>query len=374
MTPRVMRQKLERLRGTMHKMAVKIATERTTPARVGAAVAVGVFVGVSPFYGLHLAMCLVLATLLGLNRVITYLAAHVSVPWIAPFLIFATVQCGSFLLTGGFLKLTINDLGHIDPWDFGKAWLLGWLALGTCLGLVLGALAWALTKRYRKTHPLAQDPWQNALEATATLYLPQGRMAHGFVRGKLTHDPVFRQLLEKQPWPSPVVDIGCGRGQGLLLLAHQDPTLHGTGLDWDAPKIALAQAAATPMSQRLQFGVQDIRTCAYPTASTVLMLDVLHYNPVATQDAMLQRAAQSLLPNGTLYVRELDAAQGLRAKINMWQERLGCALRLNRGATLVFRPAKELVQVLEAEGLVVSVQASFGELPLANVLLVAKKP
>ena len=158
----------------------------------------------------------------------------------------------------------------------------------------------------------------------------------------------------------------------MILLALLQPHIEALGIDWDATKLAAARRAAAPWPA-VQFTQTDIRTAEIPPAGTVLLLDVLHYNPRSTQDAMLRRAAQALRPDGVLYVREIDATRSWRAAVNTWQERLGCAVHLNRGATLCFRPAAELCAVLEAEGLIVRVGPSSGALPLANVLIEARR-
>ena len=113
----------------------RIVTERSSPARLGLAVAVGVLIGTSPFIGFHLALCLLVATLLGLNRAVTYLAAHVSVPWLLPLLVFASIQIGTRLLTGAWLHVGPDALRQLDPWQFGEAWLLGSAVLGTAMGI-----------------------------------------------------------------------------------------------------------------------------------------------------------------------------------------------------------------------------------------------
>lgn len=363
------RRRLEPVR----RVVRRIVTERTTPARTGLAVGVGILIGTTPFFGFHLAICLVVATVLGLNRALTYLAANISVPWIAPFLILTSVQAGSFLLTGHGVPFEWSTITSFDPRAFGHAWLVGSLVVGSSLGVVGGVGAFFVTRAYRRRHPLEPDVNGEHLARAAAAYAGLGRFAEGYARGKLRIDPVFRQLLERSPFPTPVLDVGTGRGQTLILLAQAQPDLVGQGFDWDAAKIELARRAAAPWPG-LRFERGDVRTADIPTAGTVLLLDVLHYNPVAEQDTILRRVAKALAPGGVIYVRELDGGRSLRASINRWQERIGTALRINRGATLCFRPAADLVAVLEREGLVTRVVPSSGDLPLANVLIEARRP
>src|SRR5207249_8066883 len=74
-----------------------LRTEGAGPTREAAAMGLGAFIGCSPFYGFHLAMCWAAGWFLGLNRLKMYLAANVSNPLVAPFLVVAEVQTGAWL-------------------------------------------------------------------------------------------------------------------------------------------------------------------------------------------------------------------------------------------------------------------------------------
>jgi 2-polyprenyl-3-methyl-5-hydroxy-6-metoxy-1,4-benzoquinol methylase len=214
-----------------------------------------------------------------------------------------------------------------------------------------------------------------AITKTIASYRDEGRFVLGYVKGKLTHDPVYRQLALHSPLPEPIVDIGCGRGQALILLSLlAKPESSAIGLDWDGQKIERAKRAAERAVAKLHFTVSDVRFAPVPKARTIMLIDVLHYNPTDIQDAMLQRAARALLPGGTLFIRDIDASRGWRSSVNRWQEYVGQWIHFNRGATLCFRPAEELISILKAEGLTVEVNPSWAHLPLANVLLCAHRP
>src|SRR5436190_8428665 len=88
-----------RWRRSCRELVMRLLRERTSPSRLAWAVGVGVLIGTTPFYGLHLGITIVVATMLGLNRAVTYLAANVSLPFIAPFLAFGSIQIGTVLLT-----------------------------------------------------------------------------------------------------------------------------------------------------------------------------------------------------------------------------------------------------------------------------------
>lgn len=221
----------------------------------------------------------------------------------------------------------------------------------------------------------AAHDFDERAEHAAGLYAGHARFAWKYSRAKLRHDPVFRQLAERLPFAEPIIDLGCGRGQTELLLASLSGAIEVHGFDWDEKKVRVAREAASRFEDgaHLRFEVGDLRTMDYPAGGTLLMLDVLHYNPLEVQDDMLRRAARSVLPGGRLFVREVDAAGGLRARLNTWQERITCFFGLNRGATLCFRSADSIDAVLCAEGLETTRCASWGGTPLANVLIEARR-
>jgi uncharacterized protein (DUF2062 family)/SAM-dependent methyltransferase len=357
--------------GRLTLLLRRILRERTTPARTGLAVALGVLIGLSPFYGLHLFLCVAAATLLGLNRAITYLAANISIPPLFPFLAFASVQAGNFVLHGRLVPVSIDSLRSMDPWTFGVDWLLGSVLVGLVLAAPAGLVSFALMRRFRARHPLLEDPWTAPIDSVGALY--RGRGTRGYVRGKLTHDPVARQLAAEAPFPSPVLDLGCGRGQLLLFLATLDPNLGGVGVDHDDTKLLIAREAAGNV-ERLSWTSADVRSFPLPRSGTIFLIDVLHYLPVQDQDDLVRRAVAALASGGHLYIRDLDRGAGWRAMVTIWQERLGVRLRFNRTSTLCFRPIGQIVSLLQALGLDVRVTDSHGGLPLANVLVHARKP
>jgi len=63
------------------------------------AIALGVFVGILPFWGLHTLLVFSLAAMLRLNKVVAFLFSNISIPPLIPFIIYASYQAGS-LLTG----------------------------------------------------------------------------------------------------------------------------------------------------------------------------------------------------------------------------------------------------------------------------------
>lgn len=349
-----------------------IATERTSPGKVGWAVALGVMIGLSPFYGFHLLMCLVVATLLRLNRALTYVAANITNPWFAPFLIAASIQAGHRTLSGAWLPLDLTQFRIEESGHFLRDWMVGSVVLGILIAVPAGLLAWAIAKWYRRRHPLPANPYLDAVHAVVQRYRPVGWATALFVQSKLESDPVYRQMATQRPFLSPVLDIGCGVGQSELLLAELQPEIDVLGLDWDPKKLKRAERAAEA-NPRLRFASADVREGRFPLSGTVLMFDVLHYSPIPEQDALLRRAARAVRPGGRILVRDLDNARGWRAAVTRFQERLARWVSWHRGVGLYFRPADDLVRILREEDMTVEVLPSWGHTPFGNVLLIGHR-
>jgi uncharacterized protein (DUF2062 family) len=69
-----------------------------TPSRTAAAYALGVFLGFSPFLGLHTLVAIVLAFVLNLNRVAVLLGVYSNLPWIMAGYYAFTTMMGAALL------------------------------------------------------------------------------------------------------------------------------------------------------------------------------------------------------------------------------------------------------------------------------------
>src|SRR2546423_2476288 len=109
----------------LRRAFIGLRTEGAGAARETAAVALGVFIGCLPVYGFHLLLCWAAGVLLGLNRLKMYLAANISNPLVAPWLIFAEVQTGAWLRRGSFHQLSRQSIASSGLTRFGIDALVG---------------------------------------------------------------------------------------------------------------------------------------------------------------------------------------------------------------------------------------------------------
>ncbi len=119
-----------------------------SPESLAEAVAVGVFIGCLPIFGLHLGACILVARWRKLNQPIVYAAANISNPFFAPFLVGAEVGIGETLRYGrvwrdGTLSGTVWEMAQAAP-DLLISGLLGSVILGLVLAILAYGSVWAI--------------------------------------------------------------------------------------------------------------------------------------------------------------------------------------------------------------------------------------
>ena len=352
------------------ELLYRLRTEGDTPGRQAAAVGLGVVIGCSPFYGFHLALSVILARLLRLNRALTYLAAHVSLPGVWPLLVFGEIQVGRWLRGGGRLPFRPSQLRQLDPWQFGVDLLVGSLVVGVVLAIPFSLLTWRAALARREA-PAVHD----LIESTAYRYLESGMFDWELARAKLRHDPVYLHILRRGLLPPEgrLLDLGCGRGLLLALLVTArerppGPELHGIETSLKAATVARAALGAEVVIE-----TADLRDAELPAARAALLLDVLHYLPAEAQEDLIARVAGALEPGGLLLIRDADAAAGWRFTAVRIQERACALARRHWRQRFHYRSAAEWRRLLESAGFAVDVEPMGMGTPYANVLLAARR-
>src|SRR5258705_1955110 len=195
-----------------------LRTEGAGARRETAAVALGVFIGCLPVYGLHLTICWIVGFLLGLNRLKMYFAANVSNPFVAPWLVFAEVQVGAWVRRGSFHPVTREYIASTGLRVFGIDALVGSLFVGATLAFLAALGTYSLAR----TPAEADRPFAELVRRASDRYVGTSITAWEFARGKLRMDPIYRATLSPDVLTSGgrLVDIGCGQGFMLALLAE----------------------------------------------------------------------------------------------------------------------------------------------------------
>ncbi|MEZ4371124.1 MAG: DUF2062 domain-containing protein [Polyangiaceae bacterium] len=338
-----------------------------TPSRAAMSVGVGVFIGCLPLYGLHLPLCALVCLPLRLDLVTCYLAANISNPLFAPFLLIAEVELGSRLLHGAAAELDRSrPLAEIAG-RFVSELAVGAPLVGLCLALLFAAVAFKLVEGRRPRHPELDAAIQRTLSRYASA-LPRHRY---YVRGKLRFDPLTARAASFDDLGR-LVDLGCGRGQFALLLLELGTASSVAGYDIDAEKIEVARQAADGVPN-VDFSVADLAAPPPLRGDSFLLLDVLHYLPQPAQQQVLEQIALSLPVGGRLFIREASPAGRPSSALTRFAERMGRTLRVNRAEDFSFLDAAALRKQLEALGLSCELTDASEGTPLDNYLLIATR-
>jgi SAM-dependent methyltransferase/uncharacterized protein (DUF2062 family) len=340
-----------------------------SPWRAALAVAFGLFIGCQPVYGLHFVLVLAVCVPLRLDSVLSYLAANISNPLVAPLLIFAEVETGAYVLTGRFVTFDIEQARATGAAGFAGQLVVGSLLVGAALALLGMALAWPIAARHGRARAGAvmHSELEAAMERTRGRYVSAAMADRYYVAGKLAADPMFRPISELEGDFGRVLELGCGRGQLAALLLELGRARQVVGVDADVRKIDVAKRAVPEG----KFEVGDVATSELPPADTVLIIDVLHYLPRGEQDRLLQSAARAVAPHGRVLIRELDAEPNARSAATRFFEWFFRKIGVNRGRASHYRPAADVMAVLENAGLRARVQGASERTPFANVLIIA---
>ena len=157
------------------------------PSRLAASMAVGVFIGITPFFFFHTLLAVLVALVFRLNVAATITGAWVNLPWFAPFVYGFCLKLGEVLLSGnaslawspGDLVRAAAAYRNVSP---AALWRMLWdmlfvaskpLFVGTTLvGVVLGVVTYFVTleailnvRRLRhRAHSASRDGSSSARE------------------------------------------------------------------------------------------------------------------------------------------------------------------------------------------------------------------
>jgi len=345
----------------MRRLVAALWHEGLTPGRAAAAVFVGIFIGNVPIYGFQTLAAIGLAVLFGLNKPLTLAATFINNPLFQPFLVAGSVTLGHFLLTGKWHALAWPDLSARGLKEGLSDWVAGSVPLGAVLGGI-GALVAFLVVRPGLAEPIR---FVNRLFAGCP------RAARGFVRWKLRLDRIFDILAAEDLGSGVAVDLGCGYGiaLGLVAFANHDRPL--VGCDLNPKRIAAAQQALAGMHADVR--VADVRSFEIPPAGLILILDVLQYLSAEDQRMLVARCCAALEPGGKFIFRVHDRERTFLKTITLGFDRL-IFLFGRAGRNPATLPVEQYRSVLQSAGMRIVERRFVNRLPLAHVLFVAEKP
>jgi predicted LPLAT superfamily acyltransferase/glycosyltransferase involved in cell wall biosynthesis len=144
-------------------VVLTLLKSRRSPAQLAAAAGVGVMIGCTPFYGLHTLIVAGVSFVLRLNGLAMFLGSQISIPPLAPLLIF-----GSIFIGGQWLGVPQIE----GPLPHFRQWLMGSLVLGAGLGLTTAVIVYALAIGARHRNK-SRSNWNGRARG--------GRIGNGFL-------------------------------------------------------------------------------------------------------------------------------------------------------------------------------------------------
>lgn len=143
---------------------ISLLVMNNTPHGIALGVALGVFIAVTPLYGLHTAMFVLAAMLVRrANKAAILIGTNISLPPTMPFITWGAYEIGRFILPLHYPELGsayFGSLGHFSFWKMFKLirhlyppLFVGSIVLGIALGALFYLATFVITRRLKKSKP-----------------------------------------------------------------------------------------------------------------------------------------------------------------------------------------------------------------------------
>ena len=117
-------------------VTVSLLRKHHTPAELSSSLAVGVFIGCSPFFGFHTILAIAISSLCGLNVAYVWFGTQISNPLLAAFLTVLSVRVGRSVMGA-----SAPALGA-----FSLEWLVGSALVGSALAVLAGVTSYYVAR------------------------------------------------------------------------------------------------------------------------------------------------------------------------------------------------------------------------------------
>jgi glycosyltransferase involved in cell wall biosynthesis len=117
-----------------------------------AAIALGIFIGISPFWGFQTILLFTFAALFKLNKVIAYLSSNVSFPPFIPFIIYGSLKMGSYFVSNDAPLILDSSVTLDDIQKNATQYIVGSLILASVSALFFGFMSYLLLTAFTKKH------------------------------------------------------------------------------------------------------------------------------------------------------------------------------------------------------------------------------
>ncbi|HKQ70086.1 MAG TPA: DUF2062 domain-containing protein [Polyangiaceae bacterium] len=148
------------MRTRLREAWVRLRGGDLSPERAAASVALGVFIGFVPLYGVQTFFCLAIALPLRLDFPVVWASTNLANPLTAPFIVVLEIELGAYLTTGAWISVSRADFQLAKLGAFLGYAMLGGALLGGASALVayLSTLGWMRRRRRRRAHSTMRTP------------------------------------------------------------------------------------------------------------------------------------------------------------------------------------------------------------------------
>jgi len=133
------------LQRTVRYLYLRLIRIRSSPQEIARGLAIGVFVGITPFIGIHMILAVALAVLLKGNKFMALLGTWVGNPLTFSFIFFLDYKVGRWILGGGPGTLKLSSTHPLDILHLSWKLLFPRSVGGLVIGLTSAILAYFLS-------------------------------------------------------------------------------------------------------------------------------------------------------------------------------------------------------------------------------------
>lgn len=137
-------------KGIAKFLSEDILGSKDSPRKKAFSIALGFFIGLSPFWGLHTLLVFGLAFLFKLNKPIAFAFSNISLPPFIPFILYFSVQTGVWITGEENFFVLENIMDNLVALKGLKTYLIGSFALATLVSVLSGLIGYLVLTQMAK--------------------------------------------------------------------------------------------------------------------------------------------------------------------------------------------------------------------------------
>lgn len=127
-----------------------ILLSEDTNLQIALAIALGIFMGIVPLWGFQLILAIALAHIFGLSKLLTSVAANISIPPMIPFILYLSYVTGCITMDHSVNVQFNSDLEFRSFKDSLMIYVIGSIVLATVMAFISGIVTYIILQIFRK--------------------------------------------------------------------------------------------------------------------------------------------------------------------------------------------------------------------------------